>query len=165
MIMLSLHLNTEFKNKEIMCEALELKKKCENEGYDTSYWLIFCGYDVAYGEHGFIFSDGSIIDIGIGEDHRIISMDKWMELGLITYTAIHGEADFRIHGLITYKQAKTMCEIITRGDIDRVFIDVYKEALPNYYMKDILIGTIELEPYKCEAYYVKDIIERILNRD
>ena len=145
-----------------MCEALEYVERLNKEYYDTSYWSVFCYGDEMYVEHGFIFPDGSVIDVTIGEDHRIISMSEWTELRLITFTATGDEADFRVHGSITYRQAKVLCDISRMEGIEKVYIDVYTEAPPNYYVKDMLKGTIELYPDECYANHIKDLVERLL---
>jgi len=90
-------------------------------------WTYDCHGVLGHYVHGFIFRDGSVIEIGIGEDHRIISMEDWLRLNLVTYTALNRECDYRVNGFLTYAQAEIMvriCEVISGHTM---YIDVYDE--------------------------------------
>lgn len=105
-----------------MCQA----ERFYNElGRDTYYDYSCDGFDLLYGKHGFIFTDGSVLDIGIGEDHRIVDIEDWTRYSIATYTIYGREADLRVHGYLTYRQAEVFVAMCEAQGIDDIYIDVY----------------------------------------
>ncbi len=128
-----------------MCEAEDyIEQEAEDSGKSKRDILDRMDYD-CYGDggwyhRGFIFPDGSIIEIGPYEDHRIINMKDWNEHKLITYDVSAKEANFRVHGGLTWSQLEVMESMCRANDVDYVYIDVY-----NY--EDRRMGDITIEGY------------------
>ena len=114
-----------------MCQA---KKWFEKLGSEP-YYMYSCGGLPHRIKSGFIFRDGSILDID-GEDHSIISKEDRYSQKIATYWFNKGEADICVAGDLNRRQADvflTLCKLLRAR---KIYIDVYKGAK---YM-----GTIEL---------------------
>ena len=114
------------------CQAQQyFYKEAEERGMSPAElereWIYDCWGSLGHYVHGFIFRDGSIIEIGIYEDHRVISMEDWLELNLVTYTLLHGECDFRVNGFLTYAQAEMMVRMCEISGASTMYVDVYDE--------------------------------------
>ncbi len=76
-------------------------------------------------EHGFIFNDGSTLDISGNRDHRMIDIDDWGSKGIITYH-IDDIVNIRINNYDMYNsyQEDILKDIINNEDKEIIF-DVY----------------------------------------
>ena len=134
-----------------MCEAARYKEELDKDfEYDTGYY-VDCYGDEAYGTHGFIFRDGSLLDIGIGEDHRIIDIDDWCGYGMLTYTCVNREMDLRINCMLEWSQLETAMNLAKNQDVNVVYVDVYNH-------EDLLIGSFELRDFDISAEEIWDRI-------
>ena len=89
------------------------------EDYGCIYNLIVAG--------GFVFRDGSVLEIGEGNDHRVIDIDRWGKEKMITYRIFGQELIVRIHGEISYAQRKTLQECIDLYGITEIVYSFYDE--------------------------------------
>lgn len=95
-----------------------IKKYIKENGYVLNY--AFRG--------GFIFNDGSVLDIG-DEDHRIINFDYSCKKGIVTYRIINkGDLYIRyIKNNFFYKQKQVIKDIIEQFNIDQIHYEMYNE--------------------------------------
>lgn len=87
------------------------------------------GYVIGYGfRGGFIFKDGSILDIK-DDDHSIISFDYVCKNGIITYRISEGDLYIRIiKDNYSYKQKKEIEDMIKQFDFDYIHYEIYDEG-------------------------------------
>ena len=81
------------------------------------------GLSFDWGYHGFIFSDGSILDVA-NDDHRIIPIDKWYEQNIVTYN-YDDMLTIRINNTMTTPQINIIDSFIQEHNVEQVFYDVY----------------------------------------
>lgn len=110
-------------------------------------WVYACGNEYIGYSRGFIFPDGSVLEIGYYEDHRIISPEDWLRLHLVTYSIMHGEANFRVNGLLKWPQAEMMKDMCEMKRVGQIFIDVYND-------EDRYMGSIEIDNPRVSAEYI-----------
>lgn len=73
---------------------------------------------------GFVFRDGSVIDIGGGTDHRIIPTTDWAKENIITYRLNQrNELTVRLNRRLRWQQADTLKNLY--NDPSAVYYDVY----------------------------------------
>ena len=90
--------------------------------------IYYCRYPPDFFRRGFIFPDGSVLEIGPYEDHRVIPIDEWNSMHLVTYDVKAEEADFRVNWGLTWEQAEVMAEMINLAGSQHVYIDVYSRG-------------------------------------
>ena len=100
---------------------------------------------------GFIFEDGSILEIGEGTDHRIISIEKWNQENIITYRIFNrSELNIRINSLnISYAQMSTLRELNDTYGFNNIYFDIYNND-------DKLIA-------RGEVFYLEELFSEIEN--
>ena len=106
---------------------------------------------------GFIFADGSILDID-GEDHTIIDKDYWIKYRMITYRRLGVEVNFRIFGGVTIKQVGVILAFMMVAP--DVVVDLYDEN--GKYLGDMDIAECPQKEYllmKCINDKIKEIKE------
>lgn len=140
-----------------MCMAKKWKEKLDEEfEYDTGYY-VDCYADEPYGTHGFIFKDGSILDIGIGEDHRVIDIDDWCKYGMLTYTNVNGEMDIRINCMVEFEQLLVAIKMAELSNVHTLYCDVYNR-------EDRLVGSCELRYGDINIEELYDEVMELYNR-
>ena len=100
------------------CKKQDLKEQME------SYYYNFCdGIDCG---HGFIFTDGSALDI-CEDDHRTLSIKLWNQNQITTIHRDNRERDIfvRIHQGLTMQQIYKLTEITSIGF--NLIVDFYDE--------------------------------------
>ena len=75
---------------------------------------------------GFIFDDGSVLELSFGEDHRVISSDSWEEFGIVAYTSGQSDVAIRVNGYLTYSQCEVLKEWLETYGFSEIYIDVYE---------------------------------------
>jgi len=97
-----------------------LDSKLENYGW----------YDY-FGGHGYIFEDGTTLDIGY-DDHRVIDIDRWFEDNIVTLHISDGDLTVRLNTTTKKTQIQGIREIVEERDIEYIHYDVYdKDHLVN----------------------------------
>jgi len=76
------------------------------------------------GDHGFIFSDGSMVSIP-GDDHRIIDIDTWYNEQIITVHISDGDLTVRINDNIKRNQLNIIEDIVKDYSLNNIYYDVY----------------------------------------
>lgn len=144
-----------------MCEAKRLWEKMRDEwGYTDRearyYWDYICSEDsIAHAQKGFIMRDGSVFEMGMGQDHREVDTDLWQKLNLVSFIADGSEMIARIYGVLTYPAAQTMADIAIFSRAPSILIDVYNE-------EDKLVGDIEIEDMDIEPERMRRIVDSML---
>jgi len=113
---------------------------------DLENFAVYYPDEYMYAYRGFIFPDGSMLEIGGGEDHRIINPDEWTPNRLVTY---HKDNDLsvRFNAYPSWPQ----CEVVAKmaQSVNEVFIDFYDD-----YNR---LGSIELPSYEVSAYGLEEL--------
>ena len=106
-----------------MTQAEEIIKENFAECEDTPEDY---GWSTYLGVGGLIFSDGSVIDVGEGADHRsILPEPQWNERGVVTYRVFSRELSIRIHRQITWAQFERIKELIELFNAGTIYYDYY----------------------------------------
>lgn len=79
-------------------------------------------------KRGFIFDDGSVLELSFGEDHRVISSGNWEKFGIVTYTSGQSDASIRVNGYLTYSQCEVLKEWLEVYSFSEIYIDVYENG-------------------------------------
>lgn len=100
------------------CQKSELTEEMQ------SYYYNFC--DALECSHGFIFPDGSSLDIA-DDDHRTLNIDLWASGQIVTIHKNNREKDVfcRIHKGLTIQQMRALSDINTSGF--GLIVDFYDE--------------------------------------
>ena len=81
---------------------------------------------------GFIFRDGSILEIGKYEDHRIISPDEWDEQNIVTYRITEGysgrELFIRINEGFYWQQYELLKDFLSVEGFSSIFVEVWEDG-------------------------------------
>jgi hypothetical protein len=75
-------------------------------------------------QHGYVFEDGSSLDIG-GDDHRIIDIEKWYPENIITIRYSDGAFDARLTDKMTGAQANFIEDFLSEHKVKVFHYDVY----------------------------------------
>jgi hypothetical protein len=83
-----------------------------------------------FGGHGFLFNDGSSMDIP-ADDHRIISMDEWFPNNIITLHLSDNILTVRLNTTSNSTQFNYLDELIqnSENNIKQVYYDVYENDM------------------------------------
>lgn len=82
--------------------------------------------------HGFIFQDGSTLDIGEHMDHAVLPRRHWKRLRIITYyySRMDISLNVRLYGVPTPGQRRSLKDcIIGFGNLGDIYYDFYEKGI------------------------------------
>jgi len=105
-----------------------------------------------YAKRGFIFPDGSLLDIGYYEDHRIVNVNLWEDLGVVTYS-LNSDLWIRVNGYLTNAQKDVILSMLEERN--HLVIDFYdgmslvlSEDIPSYEVNVYLLESLYRKAYE-----------------
>lgn len=139
---------------------LPIAKEDVRRRYDMAVDMYaYCSYESAYIHRGFIFTDGSVLEIGENDHHDVFDEDFWCKMELTRYRYEEGEMYVAFVCGVDLNQILTLMQIINTHFVVNMIGEVYTKDYRHLHF-ELRKNEITIERIYDEVEYIKRRLQR-----